>query len=202
MFPGTPISRLASTSAVTCATQRLHPLCPHSIAHTSRHHRGVPVLAASKDLSVRSVPLWQSILYPLPASEAGRVRRPRPWVAKTAATTVNTVSDFSHRPKILGSGFFWRRLFGRDCWRFLGAGFSAGPAEQRQGILGIERELPGGLFSRRAQGDVHAPVVGHAYGQQISKDFLFLDCGQVGIGFDQLRDLLSAHVLLKAVGPH
>src|SRR5260370_11319166 len=66
---------------IPCALSRLR--------HTSRHHRGVPVLAASKDLSVRSVPLWQSILYPLPASEAGRVRRPRPWVAKTAATMVN-----------------------------------------------------------------------------------------------------------------
>src|SRR5712692_277492 len=66
--------------------------------------QGCTRLAVSKDFSVRSVPLWQSILYPLPASEAGRVRRPRPWVAKTAATTVNTVSDFSHRPKILGSG--------------------------------------------------------------------------------------------------
>src|SRR6266849_646165 len=51
--------------------------------------QGCTRLAVSKDFSVRSVPLWQSILYPLPASEAGRVRRPRPWVAKTAATMVN-----------------------------------------------------------------------------------------------------------------
>ncbi len=29
-------------SAVVCATWRLYPLCPHSIAHTSRHHGGVP----------------------------------------------------------------------------------------------------------------------------------------------------------------
>src|SRR5260370_22204374 len=66
---------------IPCALSRLR--------HTSRHHRGVPVLAASKDLSVRSVPLWQSILYPLPASEAGRVRRPTAWGAKTVATMGN-----------------------------------------------------------------------------------------------------------------
>src|SRR5258708_5407870 len=30
-------------SAVTCATWRLYPLWPQSIAHTSRHHGGVPL---------------------------------------------------------------------------------------------------------------------------------------------------------------
>src|SRR5712692_137970 len=29
-------------SAVVCATWRLYPMCPHSIAHTSRHHGGEP----------------------------------------------------------------------------------------------------------------------------------------------------------------
>ena len=32
---------LSFASAVTCATCRLYPLCPHSIAHTSCHHGGV-----------------------------------------------------------------------------------------------------------------------------------------------------------------
>jgi len=40
-IPGTPISRLAFASAVICATWRLYPLCPHSIAHTSRRHGDV-----------------------------------------------------------------------------------------------------------------------------------------------------------------
>ena len=31
---------LSFASAVTCATWRLYPLCPHSIAHTSRRHGG------------------------------------------------------------------------------------------------------------------------------------------------------------------
>ena len=39
-YPSTSAPRIAS--AVTCATWRLYPLCPHSIAYTSRHHGGVP----------------------------------------------------------------------------------------------------------------------------------------------------------------
>src|SRR5712692_1742708 len=37
---GVPL-RTAGTTPVVCATWRLYPLCPHSIAHTSRHHGGV-----------------------------------------------------------------------------------------------------------------------------------------------------------------
>src|SRR5713101_1845288 len=37
---GVPL-RTAGTTPVVCATWRLYPLCPHSIAHTSCHHRGV-----------------------------------------------------------------------------------------------------------------------------------------------------------------
>src|SRR6266851_1953421 len=39
-YPNTSASRFAP--AVICATWRLYPLWPHSIAHTSRHHGGVP----------------------------------------------------------------------------------------------------------------------------------------------------------------
>ena len=39
-YPNTSASRFAS--AVMCATWRFYPLCPHSIAHTSRHHGRVP----------------------------------------------------------------------------------------------------------------------------------------------------------------
>src|SRR5260370_28376164 len=34
---GVPL-RTAGATPVVCATWRLYPLCPHSIAHTSRHH--------------------------------------------------------------------------------------------------------------------------------------------------------------------
>src|SRR5713226_7637909 len=37
---GVPL-RTAGTTPVVCSTWRLYPLCPHSIAHTSCHHRGV-----------------------------------------------------------------------------------------------------------------------------------------------------------------
>src|SRR5258708_1946868 len=40
-YANTSEPRLAS--AVTCATWRLYPLWPQSIAHTSRHHGGVPL---------------------------------------------------------------------------------------------------------------------------------------------------------------
>src|SRR5467141_983710 len=45
-FPKTPgwgvpiTSAPSSTSAVTCATWRLYPLCPQAIAHTFRRHGG------------------------------------------------------------------------------------------------------------------------------------------------------------------
>jgi hypothetical protein len=40
---GTPAQHQASATEhrTICATQRLYPLWPHSIAHTSRHHAGV-----------------------------------------------------------------------------------------------------------------------------------------------------------------
>jgi hypothetical protein len=40
-YPNSSASRFAS--AVRCATWRLYPLSPHSIAHTFRHHGGVPL---------------------------------------------------------------------------------------------------------------------------------------------------------------
>src|SRR6266446_7327152 len=40
-YANTSEPRLASV--VTCATWRLYPLWPQSIAHTSRHHGGVPL---------------------------------------------------------------------------------------------------------------------------------------------------------------
>src|SRR6266851_10036623 len=39
---GTNTSASRFASAVVCAPWRLYPLCPHSIAYTSRHHGGVP----------------------------------------------------------------------------------------------------------------------------------------------------------------
>src|SRR5258707_8003198 len=166
-------------------------LSPSSHAPRSPERQLCPIPRVRRDES----PDWR----PLPPSYAPRNASIPCGLNRLRILPVTTgVCPFTR----LGSGFLWRRLLWRGSRRLLGAGFSAGPAQQRQGILGIERELPGGLFSRRAQDDVHAPVVGHAYGQQISQDFLFLHCGQVGIGFDQLRDLLSAHGLLKAVGPH
>src|SRR5229473_5766227 len=42
-YPNTSAPSFAP--AVICATWRLYPLWPHSIAHTSRHHGGVPFLA-------------------------------------------------------------------------------------------------------------------------------------------------------------
>src|SRR5216683_3191449 len=39
-YPNTSAPSFAP--AVICATWRLYPLWPHSIAHTSRHHAGVP----------------------------------------------------------------------------------------------------------------------------------------------------------------
>ncbi len=37
-----PVSAPLFAFAIICATWRLYPLCPHSIAYTSRHHGGVP----------------------------------------------------------------------------------------------------------------------------------------------------------------
>src|SRR5258708_7218585 len=42
-----PVSAPLSPFAVACATWHLYPLCPHSIAHTSRHHGGVRVCVAT-----------------------------------------------------------------------------------------------------------------------------------------------------------
>jgi hypothetical protein len=61
-------SRHAFASAVICATWRLYPLWPQSIAHTSRHHGGVlptrisfsrssDALSASLSLATRCSPL-------------------------------------------------------------------------------------------------------------------------------------------------
>src|SRR5260370_3640821 len=149
-------------------------LSPSSHAPRSPERQLCPIPRVRRDES----PDWR----PLPPSYAPRNTSIPCGLNRLRILPVTTeVCPFTR----LGSGFLWRRLFGRDCWRFLGAGFSAGPAQQRQGILGVERELPSRLFSRRAQDDVHAPVVGHAHGQQISQDFLLFGGGQVGIGFDQ-----------------
>src|SRR6202030_3734325 len=86
--------------------------------------------------------------------------------------------------QLLRSSFLWRQLLGRcACARsFFGARPSAGSAEERQSILGIEREFANRLFSRRAQHNVHAPVVSQAHRQYISQDSLFLRGRQVAVG--------------------
>src|ERR1700687_1040439 len=84
--------------------------------------------------------------------------------------------------------------------RFLLGGFSAGPAEQGQSVLGVEREAANGLFAGGAQGNVHAPVVGQAHGQEIPPESLLVGGSQVWIRFDQFLDVLGTHVFLEAKG--
>src|SRR5216683_5482317 len=40
--------QISFASAFTCATWRLYPVCPHPIAHTSRHHRGGPPMVEQR----------------------------------------------------------------------------------------------------------------------------------------------------------
>src|SRR5208282_1785437 len=75
----------------------------------------------------------------------------------------------------------------------------ASPAEQGQGILGVEREAPHGLFARGAQRDVHAPVVGQADGQQVLKEFILFRWRQVRIVFEEFLHLGVGHVLLFTI---
>ena len=79
----------SQAAPVLCATWRLYPLCPHSIAHTSRHHGGVPLVrtnlfkrgprysfpCAGRKTARRSAPLpHQPPMRPSPLPAAARVR--------------------------------------------------------------------------------------------------------------------------------
>ncbi len=48
--------------AVTCPTWRLYPLYPHSIAHTSCHHGGVPLRELVRCTEAAKMPLCKSFI--------------------------------------------------------------------------------------------------------------------------------------------
>src|SRR5258708_11836309 len=80
--PSTSAARFAP--AVTCATWRLYPLWPHSIAHTSRHHGGVPLRASDFSAFVAN-PIGSPFVFILPCPDLRGVQIPFPacprWLA-------------------------------------------------------------------------------------------------------------------------
>src|SRR5256885_4164126 len=101
------------------------------------------------------------------------------------------------RPSPLRFGLLRR---GCSC-RFLLGCFTAAPTEQRQSVLGTEREAANGLFTSGAQSDVDPAVVGQTHGQQGFQDLLLFRRRDVSIGFDELLNLFGGHVLFEAKSP-
>src|SRR5580692_2217701 len=79
--------------------------------------------------------------------------------------------------------------------------FSAARADQRQVIFCVERIPANRLFSRGAQSDVYAPVVGHDQHRQMTKHLAPFVRTQVGILVHQLFYLSLSQVLILAKRP-
>src|SRR5216684_5203116 len=81
-YPNTSAPSFAP--AVTCATWRLYPLWPQSIAYTSRHHGGVPLRASGFSAFVAN-PIGSPFVFILPCPDLRGVQIPFPtcprWLA-------------------------------------------------------------------------------------------------------------------------
>src|SRR5260370_41095455 len=147
-----------------CATWRLYPLWPQSIAHTSRHHGGVPLRASNFSASAAS-PIGSSFVFILACPDLRGVQTPFP------ATPFS--SHPYKTPGVWGSGRLLRSSRHSGVWKGgeVREAFSLAPqVVAAQFAQRVADEFAGDFF---APGHVEIGVVerlGHSRGE----------CGSLG----------------------